>query len=197
MRVTIFLSIITFSLLGYPQLSAVNAEEVDAAHQYDIGPDDILDIHVIQPENLTQTVTVAPDGTITFPYIGTLSVKDRTLASVQDEIEGKLADGYMKYPVVQVSLKESRSRKFFVYGEVNKPGPYPLENNTTILRAISMAGGFTKFGSSSRVKLLRPKKDQAGYDSVKVNINGVMNGDPDADFALNAGDIVVISEGVF
>ena len=60
-----------------------------------------------------------------------------------------------------------------------------------------MAGGFTKFGSSSRVKLLRPKKDQAGYETVKVNVNGVMNGDPEADLPVIAGDIIVVSEGVF
>ena len=100
-------------------------------------------------------------------------------------------------PVVLVSLQESRSKKFFVYGEVVKPGTYQLDDNTTVLKAISMAGGFTKFGSSSRVKLLRPHEMRAGYDNIKVDIKAVMNGDSEADLLIHPGDMVVVSEGVF
>ena len=164
---------------------------------YTIGIDDILEITVIQPDKISNTVTVSPDGTISFPYIGSVRVKELTLAQVQEEIQARLADGFMKYPVVYVSLVQSRSRKFFVYGEVMKPGTHILENNTTILRAISMAGGFTKYGSSSRVKMLRPKKNGPGYDTIKVNIKAVMDGNAGADKLLEPGDIIVVSEGVF
>ena len=124
-------------------------------------------------------------------------MKDLTITQIQKEVQDALADGYMKYPVVVVSLQESRSRKFFVYGEVIKPGSYSIAENTTVLRAISMAGGFTKFGSSSRVKVLRPKDSQAGYETIKIDIKKVMNGDSEKDILLMAGDMVVISEGVF
>jgi protein involved in polysaccharide export with SLBB domain len=165
--------------------------------EYVIGIDDVLDISVLQPEKLMTTVTVAPDGSITFPYIGNVAAKGLTLAKIQDEIQARLGNGYMKYPVVAVSLRESRSRRFFVYGEVMKPGTYALEENTTVLRAISMAGGFNKFGSSSRVKVLRPLKDKPGYDALKVNIKAVMDGSAQEDVILEPEDIVVVSEGVF
>ena len=164
---------------------------------YLVGIDDILEIHVIRPEVIDLTVTVSPDGSVTLPYIGVVIAKDKTPTQLQDEITSSLASGYMKYPVVNVILKESRSKKFFVYGEVAHPGAYPIEQNTTILRAISMAGGFTKFGSSSRVKVLRSRKDGPGYEPLKININDVMNGNSSADITINSGDIVVISEGVF
>ncbi len=164
---------------------------------YTLGVDDVLNISVLQPETLQETVTVSPDGSISFPYIGCVPVKGLTLAQAQENIQALLADGYMKYPVVNVVLMESRSRKFFVYGEVMKPGPYALEENTTALRAISMAGGFTKFGSSSRVKILRPKQEGSGYDLVKVNMKEVMDGHSEEDIVLQAGDIVVVSEGAF
>ncbi len=106
-------------------------------------------------------------------------------------------DGYMKYPVVVVTLKESRSKKFFVYGEVMKPGTYYLDENATVLKAISMAGGFTKYGSSSRVKVLRPKKDSPGYEAIKVNIKAVMDGASTDDVVLEPNDIIVVSEGIF
>ncbi len=164
---------------------------------YQVGPDDILEIVVIRPEALQVVETVAPDGTIAFPYIGRVSLKGMTLTDVQKTIEEKLSDGYMKYPVVTVSLKESRSKKFFVYGEVNRPGGYPLDEKTTVLKAISMAGGFTKFGSSSRVKVLRLKKEGPGYEILRINIKEVMSGDSSADILINNGDTIVVSEGVF
>ncbi|MCR4337700.1 MAG: polysaccharide export protein [Candidatus Omnitrophica bacterium] len=177
----------------------VDVKEVveQAKSGYTIGVDDVLEITVHKPEDLSILVTVAPDGTITFPYIGSVDVKGRSINQIQEEIQSRLADGYMRYPIVTVFLKESRSRKFFVYGEVLKPGSYPIEDNMTVLRAISTAGGFTRFGSSSRVKVLRPKKSTTGYDSVKVNIDAVMEGNPTEDISLEQGDIVVVSQGVF
>jgi polysaccharide export outer membrane protein len=173
------------------------AEDVAKDPQYTVGVDDILEISVLQPDELLRVVNVAPDGTITFPYIGTVRVKDSTIPQIQEKVQAALADGYMKHPVVLVSLQESRSRKFFVYGEVTKPGTYAIAENTTVLRAISMAGGFSKFGSSSRVKVLRPKQDEAGYETVKIDITKVMNGDSENDILLKPGDMVVVSEGVF
>jgi protein involved in polysaccharide export with SLBB domain len=164
--------------------------------QYVVGVDDIIQIQVIQPEQIATTSTVSPDGFISFHYIGSVKVKGKTLPEIQEEIEHRLADGYMKYPIVAVTLQESRSRKFFVYGEVNKPGMYPLEENTTVLRAISMAGGFTKYGSSSQVKVLKPKNNHPGYEITKMNVSQVME-DAQKDMLLSNGDIVVISEGIF
>ena len=177
--------------------SVVTCTTIDASTDYRIGPSDILDINVLQPEQLANTVTVSPDGSISFPYIGGVIVKNKTLTQIQNDIQKRLSDGYMKYPVVSVGLKESHSRRFFVYGEVIKPGAYDIEDNMTVLRAISTAGGFSQFGSSSRVKILRPKQGSGGYDVIKVNITDVMNGASDSDPAVTQGDIIVVSEGIF
>jgi polysaccharide export outer membrane protein len=179
-------------------VTAVPAFAQDAADSpYTIGVDDILEISVLQPDELLRVVNVAPDGTVTFPYIGTVKVKDLTVAEIQEKVQNALADGYMKYPVVVVSLQESRSRRFFVYGEVIKPGTYAIAENTTVLRAISVAGGFSKFGSSARVKVLRPKDGEVGYETIKIDIKKVMNGDSKEDILIEAGDMVVVSEGIF
>jgi protein involved in polysaccharide export with SLBB domain len=171
--------------------------EVPNPTGYAIGVADILTVNVVRPEPLLMEVTVSPDGTISFPYIGTIVAKGKTLDEVQAEMTKKLGEGYMKYPVLSVTLKESNSKRFFVYGEVTTPGPYAVEENMTVLRAISMAGGFSKFGSSSRVKVLRPRAAGKGYEPVKVNIKEVMDGHVDADVIIKPGDIVVVSEGVF
>lgn len=173
------------------------ASEEKQAVQYSVGIGDMLDISVLQPEQLLVNVTVAPDGFITFPYIGNVEAKDKTLATIQQEIQDKLAHGYMNYPVVSVSLKESLSKKFYVYGEVTKPGTYLLDEYTSVLKAISMAGGFTKYGSANRVKVLRPQQNNKGTEVIKINIAAVMNGEGQQDIQLKPGDTVVVSEGMF
>ena len=101
------------------------------------------------------------------------------------------------FSAIRISLASPERIRSWSYGEVTKPGTYRIAENTTVLRAISMAGGFTKFGSSSRVKVLRPKKKEAGYKTIKIDIKKVMNGNSDNDILLKAGDMVVVSEGVF
>lgn len=168
-----------------------------AFSNYTIGVNDILEISVLEPDTMNRVVNVAPDGTIMFPFIGQVNVLGRTVPEVQQEIRDRLNDGYLKYPVVLVALQESRSRQYLVYGEVIRPGSYPITDNTTVLRAISVAGGFSKFGSSSRVKVLRSREDQPGYETIRVDIKAVMDGDSGADLLLKPGDMVVVSEGVF
>lgn len=188
-------SVVAMSLLFVvPQVAAAK----DAAETgYTVGVNDMLEISVLQPEEILRAVKVAPDGTVTFPYVGSVEVKGLTIAQIKEKIQSALADGYLKYPVVLVSLQESLSRQYMVYGEVNQPGNYPVEENTTVLRAISIAGGFTKFGSSSRVKVLRPKENEPGYETIKIEIKKVMKGNSDADILLQTGDMVVVSEGIF
>ncbi len=164
--------------------------------QYLIGNDDILEVGVLQPDEMLMEVTVQPDGYFTFPYIGSVLAKDRTLDQVQKDVQDRLADGYMKYPVVSITLKESRSKRFFVYGEVNTPGAYPLDSNMTVFKALSVSGGFSKFGSSSRVKIMRLKEGGPGYEMLKVDIKAIMNGSNEADILLKQGDVVVVSEGI-
>lgn len=183
-RAALILIMVTAALKGYSQV-------------YTIGIGDILEVAIIQPDPMTTRVTVTPGGDIAVPYIGSVYVKGRTVSGAQKLIQDRLAKGYLKYPVVTVSLVESRSMSFTISGEVIRPGNYPLLNNTTVLRAISMAGGFTRFGSKSRVKILRPRKDRPGYMSINVDLKAVLDGDAKADIVIESGDIIVLSEGLF
>jgi polysaccharide export outer membrane protein len=187
-------------LMAWPQGAfalPVTPSLAPAADQYKLGVGDVLEISVLQPDQFTTAVTVSPDGSISFPYIGSVQVKGKATADVQDEIQRKLADGYIKYPVVTVYLRESRSRKYLVSGEVMKPGSYALEDNITVVRAISIAGGFTKFGSASRVKVLRQRKEGPGYDAIKVDLKRALDGQSEDDLVLVPGDMVIVSEGIF
>lgn len=183
-KAALIIFLLTVTVTGYAQV-------------YTIGVGDILEVAILQPDQMNLRVTVSPGGDISVPFIGSVYVKGKTIAGAQKLIQDKLANGYLKYPVVTVSLVESRSRSFTISGEVIRPGNYGLLENTTVLKAISIAGGFTRFGSSSRVKILRPRKDRPGYISIKVDLKAVLDGDATADIMVEPGDIIVVSEGLF
>ncbi|MDD4940340.1 MAG: SLBB domain-containing protein [Candidatus Omnitrophica bacterium] len=165
--------------------------------EYRVGVDDVLEINILKPEKLTITVNVSPDGSISMIYLGDVRVKGLTLTEIQTGIQNRLADGYMNYPLVSVFVKESRSRKFFVYGDVTKPGSYSMEHATTVLKAISIAGGFSKNSASSKVKILRLASDDSGYGHIDVDMKSIMRGETSADVMLEPGDTLIVSEGNF
>ncbi|MDY6935197.1 MAG: polysaccharide biosynthesis/export family protein [Spirochaetota bacterium] len=179
-----------FSIIG-------SAETNKGAVPYTVGIGDIIEIKISEPEESTDRVIVSPDGLITVPYIGSVRVEGWTIKQIKEYILKKLSDGYLNYPIISVYLIESRSRKFTISGQINKPGTYTLGEKTTVLKAISIAGGFTKFGSSSRVKVLRPRKGRPGYNTIKIDLKSVMNGNSDADIMVQPGDIIVVSSSLF
>ena len=167
------------------------------ANDYTVGVGDVLEVNILRPDQSTTQVTVSPGGHISVQYIGAVNVKGKTITQIQRTIQLRLANGYLKYPIVSVSLIESHSKNYTISGEIMNPGKYPLEENTTVIKAISIAGGFTRFASPSKIKVLRPKKNRPGYLNIKTDIQDVIEGDASSDIVLKPGDIVIVSKGFF
>ena len=185
-RVAIFLAVLlASSTLGWAQ----------EAGGYRVDVNDIIQVSVLQPYPLNAELTVSPDGAVTFPYIGSVNVKGLTLTEIQSKIQTGLQD-YMKYPLVAVSLKESRSRQFFVYGEVNRPGSYPLLRETTVLQAITTAGGFTRVASTNNVNVLSTT-ETGSTQTQTVNTDDALRGKKDSDKKIQAGDVITVSRRFF
>ncbi|GAB4533969.1 MAG: hypothetical protein Fur0020_00120 [Thermodesulfovibrionia bacterium] len=89
-----------------------------------------------------------------------------------------------------------KNKTFLIYGEVQKIGEFPLTDGMTVFKAITIAGGFNKWGSPSNIKILRPREDNKEFDIIKVNVKRVIDGDASADIPLKPGDIVVVSSGI-
>lgn len=195
MKKNVFVFFIVFVLIGRIP-SVQSAQDQSSNNSYRIGFNDVLDISIIKPDKYETSLTVAPDGTINFPYIGNVVVKGATVLEAQEKIKNGLS-GRMANPVVLVSLKESRNMIFHVYGEVMKPGSYPINENLTVIEGLSMAGGFSKYASASKVKVMRRRPDGSGNEIMKVNINAAMNGEPGADILIKPGDVITVSEGLF
>ena len=87
--------------------------------------------------------------------------------------------------------------KFYVYGEVSRPGGFSLEDNMTVLKAISYAGGFSEYGTPYKVKVLRTTPGQGRYKTIKFNFKRAMNGISEDDISIEANDVVIVSASLF
>lgn len=159
---------------------------------YRVGIDDVLDISVLGYDNLKTVSAVTTDGSISFPYIGTVHVKGMSVSDIEKEISKRLASGYIKYPVVSVSLINSKSVKFFVYGEVKNPGKFILEDNMTVLKALSAAGGITPDGIYGAIRLKRKQENRNEYREISIDLKNIKEGVHNGDMPINPEDIIII-----
>jgi polysaccharide export outer membrane protein len=89
-----------------------------------------------------------------------------------------------------------RGNTFFVFGEVKKPGDFNLEKTTTILEAVSMAGGFTDKAAPNRTRVIRstPK----GQQTIEVDMNDIIKrGRREKAIPLQENDVIVVPEAYF
>lgn len=84
---------------------------------------------------------------------------------------------------------------FYVSGEVKNPGSYPITPGLTVLKAVSVAGGLTKFGSKGKVEILR-KGRESETARIKVDL-GDIEGGKKPDVPLEAEDIIKVGKRVF
>jgi len=140
----------------------VNALGNDAAPdnlstQYLVGPEDVLEVKVWGDDSLSKTVSVRPDGQITLPLVGDVVAEGHSSADISTEFQ-KLLSEYKSTPQVEISITEINSYRIYLLGEVNHPGMVQVRNFTTLLQAIALAGGPTRF-ASNEILLLRKDRD--------------------------------------
>lgn len=131
------------------------------SQDYTIRERDVLKITVYEHPDLSLSVRVGSDGTITFPLIGDIKVSGLAEKDVQEKIRALLSDGFIVNPQVNVIVEEYKDF-FYVTGEVKKPGAYQYEEGMNVLKAVTLAGGFTDKASKKRVKIMRKEQNRNG-----------------------------------
>ncbi len=126
---------------------------------YKIGPEDLIEVSVFEEEKLNKTVRVSSQGNISLPLLGILRVKGLTANELEKEIRELLAEKYLQDPHVSVFIKEYRSQRISVMGAVDKPGPYDVTGQKTILSILGMAGGL-KEDAGPLLFLIRPPQPE-------------------------------------
>lgn len=160
-----------------------------------LGAGDEFEVRVFGEKDLTGNHQVAPDGTIQFPFLGTVSVAGKETTEVAKAIaDGLTAGGYLKGPQVSVFLLKSNSKRVSVLGAVAKPGTFPIVPGLTLVNAVSEAGGFTALASKDDTVVTR--RVNGKLERYRVPVTKITRGDS-SDFPLRAGDIVFVPERIF
>lgn len=140
----------------YVKALAAMDGDVNLVTQYRVGPEDVLDVRVWGDEGLSTRVAVRPDGIITLPLVGDVAVAGKSSVEIAREVESRLKK-YKTTPKVDVAIAEINSYRIYLLGEVNQPGMIQVRNFTTLLQAISMAGGKSPFASNDILVLRRER----------------------------------------
>lgn len=156
-----------------------------------LGQLDKIRVEVFGAEDLTREIQIDAGGRMSFPFVGSISVLERTPAEVERVIADRLAQGYLIDPQVTVNLLESVSQTITVEGAVEEPGLYPAAGEMTLLRAIALAGGASDYALEKQVVVFRDVGEEkyAGVYNLQAVRRGLVE-DP----VLYPSDIVVIGE---
>ena len=180
------LSAIVLSLAGCGNAAPVlTASEAATDTEYQLAPGDKLHVIVFGEETLTGDYVLTSAGNLTFPLVGNIPASDRTVEQLQADVSRALADGYINDP--RVSIQVVSFRPFYILGEVNRPGEYPVSTGLTIQQAVASAGGYTYRANTKRVFLKRANETQERLVDLRAQPNLI----------VRAGDTIRISERHF
>jgi len=154
---------------------------------YKIGPEDVLRLLVWREPELSGMVGVRPDGMITIPLVGEIQVNGLTPL----ELAAKLKEEYSKLvnnPVVSVEVTQVRSKKYYLSGNVNRPGQFPLVVPITVLEALTLGGGPSEFANKKKIVIMR------GTKRFYFNWNEVIKGkNLDQNIYVENGDFIIVN----
>lgn len=169
-----------------------------ALPEYRVNPGDQLQISVWREDQLQRIVRVLPDGTLSFPLVGTIMGAGRTTREIEADLSAGLAGKYVdgNVPDVTVAVAETSGLQFSVIGKVNSPGTFSPGRYLTLLEALSLAGGVTEFASLSNVVVIRKSGD--GLVVIPVKLSAILRSRSIKAEAVNAlpliqsGDTVIV-----
>lgn len=155
---------------------------------YQIGPEDVLMIRVWREPELSGPVAVRPDGMISLPLLNDVQAGGMT----PDKLAENLKQAFMQYitePEVMVQVSQVNSKKYFVHGEVGRPGQYQLVVPTTVSQALAIAGGFREYANTREIIVIRgPKRYRFNYRDWSRGRN------LGQDILLESGDQIVVPD---
>ncbi|OIQ99970.1 polysaccharide biosynthesis/export protein [mine drainage metagenome] len=180
--------IVFSSLFIYSNFELVYA--ADKPDVYHLHQGDKILISVWREETLQKEVIVLPDGSVTFPLIGRVEVAGLSTPEVEQSITKKLKT-YLPEPIVTVLIVGIDGNRAYVMGKVVHPGSLIISGPTTVLQAISIAGGFEKFADESSIKVIRVKPE--GQEILPVDYKDIISGkNISTNIQLKAGDTLVV-----
>jgi len=158
---------------------------------YVIGADDLLSIRFWADAQLSADVVVRPDGKISIPLLNDVQAAGLTPEQLNAALE-KAASKYVAEPDATVIVREVRSRKVYVLGQVARPNPVPLNGDMNVLQALTVVGGLLEYADKGNIVIVRAENGRERR--FKFNYNDVVKGKKvQQNILLQPGDTVIVN----
>jgi polysaccharide export outer membrane protein len=155
---------------------------------YLIGKGDIIEVNVWKEPMLSGETFVRTDGMVSLPLLGDVKAEGRTPMELREEIKSKLEE-YVESPTVTVILKGPVSQKYYLAGEVSKPGEYDLTKDLSFLQAMARAGGFTEWADKNDILLIR--MENGVENRIRINYKDIVKGKGE-NIHIKANDTIIV-----
>jgi polysaccharide export outer membrane protein len=178
-----------------------------AQDEYRVQSGDTLTIEVLEDSSLNRTVAVLPDGRFSFPFAGSLEARGRTVGEIQSGITNAIAPNFANRPTVFVSVNPAMrlpedtgtgttgpTISVYFVGEVNRPGVVEVESGTTLLQAVAISGGVSRFAAIKRIQLRRTDPRTRQQRVTILNYKALADGAITTDIELKDGDVILVPE---
>lgn len=151
---------------------------------YRLGAGDVITIQVLGEDDLKrERIRLSDAATISYPILGEIRLAGKTVAELERMVTEGLRGRYLVNPQVTVTINEYR--KFFINGQVRDPGGYPYFPGLSVIKAISIAGGFKERAAQDKVFIVR--ESDAEHKRVLVDLN----------VQVYPGDVITVDESFF
>src|SRR5947207_1891359 len=151
---------------------------------------DQISVLVNNSQEFNGSHLIRPDGRITVNLVGEVMAAGLTPEELTEVLKEKIKK-FVVDPDVTISVLGVNSKRFFIQGEINKPGEYKLVVPTKVLEALVNAGGFRDFAKTKDIVIIR--EDGASTKRYHFNYKDVIRGKHlDKNIILKEGDIIVI-----
>lgn len=163
-----------------------------SATDYQVQPPDTIEISAAQaPEIDGEEQMVRSDGKVSLRLLGDVQVAGMTPVEISRKIEDMLREYYVD-PKVNVLVTGRNSKRFFVFGQVNRAGAYNYTGRDSLLYVLSQAQP-TFLAWKSQVKVIHPSHEIENRHVMTVDVDRIMEeGKLDQNVLLQDGDIVYV-----
>jgi polysaccharide export outer membrane protein len=164
---------------------------------YIMQPPDEIEVHCADvPELDLQTQQIRPDGKISFEKFGEIDAAGKTPAQVANILRGKALELYQlegNNPI-DVRVVAFRSKRYYVFGQVNAPGAQIYSGRDTVMGAMALAGGPTGLAWIERIQVIRPSHDENVKAKIfEINFDRMSaHGEAGGDVLLQEGDVIYV-----
>jgi polysaccharide export outer membrane protein len=156
---------------------------------YIVGAPDLLSINILPEPEINREVRVRPDGMISIDLIGDIQAAGRTPFEIAQSIQDSIGR-FKRDASVNVSVVDSPSQFLTIFGEVARPGTFPLATETRVTEALGQVGGTLPFASLNNIRVIRTNGSKT--EVIPVRLADIQKGDLSTNFVVEEGDLIIV-----